>query len=137
MLCHEFCAEKLRREKRALDKLGSGQLEIDLLKKTCRFERRFVPRLAIVDKLIRKLQQYLESHEVPPETIRSATLSIKLTIGEREDQKDKSVMWFGEYDGFVGCEMDIRCTIRTADKSRKARRRGYVEWPKRGDSQTA
>jgi hypothetical protein len=51
-------------------------------------------------------------------------------MGEWEDQKDKSVMWFGEYDGFVGCEIDVRCTIRINEKSYKSRHRACVEWPK-------
>ena len=32
---------------------------------------------------------------------------------------------------FVGCEMNVRCTIGTADESNTSERRGYVEWPRR------
>jgi hypothetical protein len=105
-------------------------LEIDLLNKTCRFEHDYVPRLAIFDALDLQLRRFLEGDGVAPEGMRSAAMEIKLTIEEREDQKDKSVMWFGEHDGFVGCEMEIQCAIGTENESYKSEHRGYVEWPR-------
>jgi hypothetical protein len=130
-LCQSFCGWKLQHDRRTLSKLGSGRLEVDLVKKTCRFGHNYIPRLIMVDELIRQLRAHLQDDGAAPEELRSAALEIRLTIEEREDQKDKSVVWFGDYDGFVGCEMEIRCTLSTDDESCKAEHRGYVEWPKR------
>lgn len=132
-LCRIFCGRKLRRDRRTLTALGSGKLEVDLLKKTCRFERDYVSKLAILEELVRELRLGLKAYEVTPGTIRSAILTATLTLEEHEDQRDKSVMWFGERDGFVGCEMEIRSTVRTSHKNYKSEHRGYVEWPRVGE----
>ena len=132
ILCRGFCGWNLQHDKRSLTRLGSGKLEVDLLKRTCRFGRDYMPRLAILNTLLGQFQRFLEDNGVAPETIRSAILSIEITIEEREEQRDKSVMWFGEYDGFVGCEMGIRCTVGTEKESCKSEHRGYVEWPRKG-----
>jgi hypothetical protein len=130
-LCRGFCAWNLQHDRRTLMQLGCGKLEVDLLKKTCRFERDYIPRLAIMNTLLGQLQRFLEDNEVAPEIIRSATLLIEITIEEREEQRDKSVMWFGECDGFVECDMGIRCTIDAENKDYKSEHRGRVEWPRR------
>ena len=129
-LCRGLSGWKLQPDKHALERLGSGLLEIDLLNKTCRFEHDYVPRLAIIDALDLELRRFLEGDGVGPEGIRSAVMEIRLTIEEREDQKDKSVMWFGENDGFVGCEMEIQCTVSMDDKSSESEHTVYVEWPR-------
>lgn len=130
-LCRAFCAWNLQHDKRTLTRLGSGKLEVDLLKRTCRFGRDYIPRLAILNTLLMQFQRFLEDHEVAPKTLRSAILSIEIKIEERKEQKDKSVMWFVEHDGFVGCDMKIHCTISTSDESCKSEHRGYVEWPRK------
>lgn len=130
MLCRSFCGWNLQHDKRALTRLGSGKLEVDLLKRSCRFGRDYIPRLAILNTLLAQFQRFQEDTKVVPGTIRFAILSIAITIEEREEQKDKSVMWFVEHDGFVACDMEIRCTVGTADESNKSEHRGYVEWPR-------
>ena len=130
-LCRGFCGWQLHHDTRVLATLGSGRLEIDLLWKTCRFERRFIPALVIVDILDRRLRQHLADSEIARDTVRTARLSIMLEIEEHEEQKDRSVMWFGTYDGFLGCKIEIRATISTADETRNSRYSGYVEWPRR------
>jgi len=131
VLCRGFCAWNLQHDKRALTRLGSGKLEIDLLKRTCRFGRDYIPRLAILNTLLMQFQRLLDDNEVTEDTIRSAILSIEITIEEREEQRDKSVMWFGENNGFVGCDMDVRCKVGTAEESCKSEHRVYVEWPRK------
>jgi hypothetical protein len=130
-LCRGFCGWNLQHDRRSLTRLGSGKLEVDLLKRTCRFGRDYIPRLAILNTLLGQFQRFLDDNGVAPKTIRSAILSIEITIEEREEQRDKSVMWFDEYDGFVGCEMEIRCAVGTEKESCKSEHRGYVEWPRR------
>ena len=133
-LCRGFCAWNLQHDKRALTQLGSGKIEIDLLKKTCRFGRDYIPRLAILNTLLVQFQRFQEDNKVAPKTIRSAILLIEITIEEREQQRDKSVMWFGECDGFVGCEMVIRCTIDADNEGCESEHRGYVEWPRKNNA---
>lgn len=130
-LCRGFCGWNLQHDKRALTRLGSGKLEVDLLKRTCRFGRDYIPRLAILNTLLAQFQRFQEDNKVAQNTIRSAIMSIEISIEEREEQRDKSVMWFGEHDGFVGCEMAIRCTIDAEKEGSKSEHRGYVEWPRR------
>jgi len=129
-LCRGFCAWQLQHDGRVLTRLGSGTLDVDLLARTCRFGRDYIPVLVIVDSLTRQLQRDLAANGVAVETVRAATLSIKLTVEEHEEQKDRSVMWFGEHDGFVGCEMEIKSSISAADGSYSSKHRGYVEWPR-------
>ena len=131
-LCHGFCGWNLQHDKRALVQLGSGRLEVDLVKRTCRFERDYIPRLAILNTLLAQFRHHLEANGMAPEGILSAILTIEITTEEREDQKDKSVLWFGEHDGFVGCELRICCTVSTADEGCKSEHSSYVEWPRKG-----
>jgi hypothetical protein len=128
-LCRGFCGWQLQHDKRVLTRLGSGRLYVDLLTKTCRFGRDYIPALVIVDKLAQELRRHMDSGGAAVEKLRSATLKIELTVDEHEEQKDRSVMWFGEHDGFVGCQMEIESCIGTADGSHSAKHRGYVEWP--------
>lgn len=130
-LCRGFCGWNLQHDRRVLTQMETGSLEIDLLKKTCRFGREYVPTLTIVDALTRQLRHYLAANAAATETIRSVTLSIALAVEQHLHQKDKSVMWFGEQDGFVGCTMDVRCTIGTDGERYRSEHRGYLEWPRK------
>jgi len=130
-LCRGFGGWNLQHDRRVLTQMGNGTLEIDLLKKTCRFGRDYIPTLTIVDVLNHQLRRYLAGDAVATETIRSVTLSIALAVEQHVHQKDKSVLWFGEQDSFVGCTMDVRCTIGTDGERYKSEHRGYIEWPRK------
>lgn len=129
-LCRCFCGRHLLHDRRALSRLGSGKLEIDLAKRFCRFEHHFIPRLAVFDRLTLLLRNHLADHGVEPDAVRSARLSVELEIDEHERQSVSHVMWFGDCSGFVGCRMRVECTVNIEDDSYKSEHRGYVEWPR-------
>jgi hypothetical protein len=129
-LCRGFSGWHLQHDRHTLTALGSGRLEIDLIKKTCRFQRNYIPILVIVEVLSHRLRHHLVTKDVAPGTIGSATLSIAMTSSDVEEPKDSSVMWFGDNDGFIRCKMKIQCRISTADGDYTSEHSAQVEWPR-------
>jgi hypothetical protein len=76
-----FCGWQLYPDWEKLAALGDGVLEIDVLRETCRFNFREIPRLSIAGSIRSWLLQDLAANHIPLESIEDAKLTVQLRKG--------------------------------------------------------
>ena len=130
-LCHGFFSWHLQHDHAALTRLGDGKLEIDLLQEACRHKKQHIPALMIVGLLARQCRSFVDGSEIGADEVKKVWLSVDLEFDEHDEQRDRSVWWFGEVSGFVGCKVDIEVIVRTAAGTYRAKQSRLLEWPKR------
>jgi hypothetical protein len=81
ILCHMFCGWQLYPDWGRLAELGDGNLEIDVLNETCRFNGQEIHRLSILGALRSWLLQDLETNKIPLNSIENAILMVQLHVG--------------------------------------------------------
>jgi hypothetical protein len=128
-LCHMFRGWQLADDYAALTRLGSGTLEIDVLRTECRHNGGVIPTLHIAHVLQSWLRDDLEHHHVPNEAVEDVRLMVALAFDRHEGQRKPAQRWARPTREFVGCAVLVRCRLRTDEATYTAECRDELEWP--------
>jgi hypothetical protein len=121
----------LLHDARALTRLGSGHLEIDLLRRSCHHQLHYIPPLNIIPMLNLRLRAALD--EIPLDwgrlTQAKAAVDAKLSTFTLGDGPRGGVFWAGFGDIFVSCGLEVKLVLATDEGSWTASHKGTLEWP--------
>lgn len=113
---------------RLLTRLGSGTLTLDILRGTCRHNKRWIPPLVILGVLRSRLTAALGDLAIPMESISDAALEVRFELHEQSDLKKKETVWVGGEAGFVGCRMEIRAQLSMGEETSTVSLTAFQEW---------
>jgi hypothetical protein len=128
-LCHMFRGWQLLNDYGVLTRLGSGTLEIDVLRGECRHNGMAIEALSIAKALGAYLKEDLDRYHVPAETVQEAQLTVDLVLGRHEGQRDLNRVWARPTREFVGCALVAHSNLRTDELTYSAEYRDEIEWP--------
>jgi hypothetical protein len=94
-LCQMFCGWRQIFSKRRLVELGSGTLDLNVLRETCTFEGRFVEPLPILAELRGWMVRDLAEHHIPLDAIDQAQVEARLQFSSiRWDERTTNAQFF-------------------------------------------
>lgn len=136
VLCEMFCGWRLDSSKPRLVELGSGILEIDVLKGQCLFEGKPAGHLPIADELRLWLLQDLDSNQVSLDVLLGARLRARLffTLVRWNERKNKTQVFYAggqpvRTEELHRCEIECESELRTEQAVYRADRKDSEEWP--------
>ena len=107
-----FCGWRLSNSFAELARLGSGELEIDCLTATCRFEQRAIEPLMIARELRAWVQADLAGHAIDPALLERVRLRSRLIIEEiGQRARTTSTVYLGADRKPMRSTTLIRCSI--------------------------
>lgn len=127
-----FATRELLHDARTITLLGSGPMELDLVRGSCRHGNRYHPPLVMVGMLRTRIETALHEVELPWTSLTQAHIRAMLRLEERDPSKGyKARNALAGYDGlFVLCQMDVSVVLATLEGSWSASHRGAVDWPR-------
>jgi hypothetical protein len=116
----------------ALTRLGTGRLELDLLRGFCHHQLRHIPPLNITGILRNRLVTALD--EIPLHWTRltqaKAEVEVRLEIREQSGALNPRRVWAGFGDVFVFCALDVKLVLATDEGTWTGAHQGALEWPR-------
>jgi len=133
-LCQIFCGWRLIGSKPILVELGSGTIEINVLKSHAMFSGRPIRHLPIASELSRWLHKELLAQKILPTEILHATLRARLAFEKVSWNKKTQELFFANGKAVTTKRMH-RCSffcegeVATAGKVYRSRLEEVQEWP--------
>jgi hypothetical protein len=126
-----FATRELLHDARTITLLGSGPMELDLVRGSCRHGTRYHPPLVMAGILRSRIEVALREIELPWTDLTQARILAQLRLEERDPAKGYKVKnALAGYDGlFVLCRMEITVVLATLEGSWSGSHRGAVDWP--------
>ena len=127
-----FATRELLHDARTITLLGSGPMELDLVRGSCRHGNRYQPPLVMSGMLRTRIERALAEIELPWTTLTQAHLRVQVRLEERDpEQGYKAKNALAGYDGlFVLCLLEIAVVLATVEGSWSGNHRGAVDWPR-------
>ena len=130
-----FCGWQLHRDKPRLASLGSGELSVDVLTKSCAFNSLPIDTLKIAPVLQDWLHADLSRHGIPLSAIHEARLFARLFLSQIAfSQRSTNETWFAKGTPLTPptlfcCELAFTCLIRPDEVAYSASYTDREEWP--------
>jgi hypothetical protein len=127
-----FATRELLHDARTITLLGSGHMELDLVRGSCLHGTRYQPPLVMSGMLRTRIEGALAEIELPWTTLTQARIRVQLRLEERDPAKGYKVKnALAGYDGlFVLCLLEITVLLATVEGSWSGNYRGAVDWPR-------
>jgi hypothetical protein len=127
-----FATRELLHDARTITRLGSGPMELDLVRGSCRHGTRYQPPLVMSGMLRARIESALAEVDLPWTTLTQALLRAQLRLEERDPAAGyKAKNALAGYDGlFVLCHLEITLMLATVEGSWSGSHRGAVDWPR-------
>jgi hypothetical protein len=128
-LAQMFCGWQLLPDYGILTRLGNGILEIDVLERSCRFNGEPIKPLVMAKVLNSWMQEDLQDHGIPLESIRAAVVQVEFTTRHTNKQQILSGVWAKPSRHFVLCDLNCRGRVSTDERIYEGEYRELEEWP--------
>lgn len=129
-LTHMFCGWQIHGDWEELTRMGSGELEIDVLTGDCRHDGLSLPSLGIAGVLRTWLEGDLQGSGIPRESVDQALLVVDFVTRESDTQRDPNTEFPGAEPPFVHCDLVLRSLLVSGLDRYEATREDALEWPK-------
>jgi hypothetical protein len=132
-----FCGWRLLWSYPALERLGSGILEINVLERTCRYNEQAIPKLTIADELHAWILRDIAALGESAENLRGVVLRAKLSLRDIDaaERKTRDVHMGPDQRPlkqreYIACAIECESEIVTSAKVYRSHYLDLEEWPR-------